>query len=159
VVGMGRDARATAGRLVMLARAGEWDAVTGSLSLLSYAGGRRQERLRLVLRELIDASALMVVGRAEAMGLSGTVSADLRRGDESAVDIDGIDPPVRALIRAMLAAVNGYPEDATDQVALALAGGQRASVEVVVLALKWTVSALEWSADDTRPEWLDRAAS
>ncbi|HEV2783080.1 MAG TPA: hypothetical protein VGX25_27175 [Actinophytocola sp.] len=156
---MGRDARATAGRLVTLARAGEWDAVRGSLSLLAYAGGGPQERLRHIVGELVEASASMVMWRAAGMGLSGTFSADLRRADESLIDIDGVDPPVRALIRAMLAAVNGCPEDAADQVALALAGGQQASVEVVVLALKWTVSALEWCADEARPEWLDRQAS
>jgi len=152
---MGRDAQTTAGRLVTLARAGEWDAVRGSLSLLAYAGGGRQERLRVIVETLVEASAAMVVGRAAELGLSGTFSADLRRADESSIDIDGVDPPMRALIRAMLAAVNGCPEDAADQVALALAGGQRASVEVVLLALKWTVSALEWCADEARPAWLD----
>jgi hypothetical protein len=150
-----QEARATAGRLVQLARAGELDAVTGSLSLLSFAGQRQQVRLQLILGALIEACSLMLVGRANAMGVSGTFAADLRGDDDSVVDIDGLDPPVRATVRALLAQVNGCPQDAADQVELALAGGRRAGVEVIVLALRWTVTALEWCADGARPEWLE----
>jgi hypothetical protein len=149
----------TAGRLVTLARDGELDAVAGSLTLLTFAGRRQNERLRLILGALIEASAAMLIRRAGAMGMNGTFGADLRGADETTVDIDRLDPPVRATVRALLAQVNGCPDDATDQVALALAGDQQACVQVVVLALQWTLNALEWCADDARPEWLDRKAS
>ncbi|HET9142759.1 hypothetical protein [Actinophytocola sp.] len=154
-----QEARRTAGRLVTLTRAGQLDAVTGSLTLLSFAGRRQEQRLRLILGALIEALAVMLMRRAHTMGVRGTFGADLRRADESAVDIDRLAPPVRATVRALLAAVNGCPQDADDQVALALAGGATANVQVIVLALKWTANALEWCEDEARPDWLDRKAS
>ena len=154
-----QEARSTAGRWVALARSGQLDAVTGSLALLSFAGRRQAERLRLILGALIEALATMLIWRAGSMGMDGAFAADLRRPDESAVDIDHLDPPVRATVRALLAQVNGCPQDADDQVALALAGGAEANMQVIVLALKWTVAALEWCETDARPEWLDRKAS
>jgi hypothetical protein len=147
------EARVTAGRLVALARAGELDAVTGSLNLLSFAG---RHRLRLILDALIEASASMLIRKAGSMGAHGTFTADIRGHDESALDIDGIDPPVRATIRALLAAVNGCPQDAAEQVTLAVAGGQRATVQVITLAIRWTVNAMDCVGDDARPDWLDR---
>ncbi|HEU5470764.1 MAG TPA: hypothetical protein VFV67_08925 [Actinophytocola sp.] len=154
-----QEARSTAGRLVTLARSGQLDAVTGALTLLSFAGRRQAERLRLILGALIEALATMLIWRAGAMGMSGAFGADLRGPDESAVDIDHLDPPVRATVRALLAQVNGCPQDADDQVVLALSGGAKANVQVIVLALKWTVNALEWCEADAQPEWLDRKAS
>ncbi|MFL6144962.1 MAG: hypothetical protein ACJ72N_24245 [Labedaea sp.] len=149
----------TAGRLVTMARAGELDAVAGSLTLLTFAGQRQNERLRLILGALIEANASMLIRRANAMGMNGTFGADLRQDDETTVDIDRLDPPVRATVRALLAQVNGCPDDAADQVSLALAGDQQACVKVIVLALQWTLNALEWCTDDARPDWLDRQAS
>jgi hypothetical protein len=72
------------------------------------------------------------------------------------VEIDELDPPVRATIRALLAAVNEHPEDAADQIALAVAGGLQATAEVVVLALRWTVNAVESCAETgvPLPDWL-----
>jgi hypothetical protein len=153
-----QEARRTAGRLVTLTRAGQLDAVTGSLTLLGFAGQRQEQRLRLILGALIEGLAVMVVHRAAAMGMTGTFGADLRGADAASVDIDGLTPPVRATVRALLAAVNGCPQDAEDQVALALAGGAKTNVEVIVLALRWTANALEWCADTDRPTWLDLKA-
>ena len=146
----------TAGRLVALVRDGELDAVTGSLNLLSLAGGHR---LRLILNALIDASASMLISKASTMGVRGTFTADIRQNDESMIDIDRVDPPVRATIRALLAAVNGCPQDAAEQVTLAVAGGQRATVQVITLAIRWTINAMDCVTDDARPDWLDRKAS
>lgn len=154
-----QEARLTAGRLVTLARTGQMDAVSGSLTLLSFTGRRQLERQRLILAALIEALATMLIRRAGELGMNGAFGADLRRMDQSAVDIDQLAPPVRATIRALLAQVNGCPEDADDQVALALSGGAKANVAVIVLAVKWTVNALEWCAEDARPDWLGRRAS
>lgn len=153
------DAQLAAGRLVRLARCGELELVVASLRLLTYSGAGRRERLRQILGALIEATAAITRARAAARQLSGVFGADLRRADESTVDIDTIDPPVRATIRALLAAVNDAPEDAADQVALAVAGGDRAAVEVVLLALDWTVNAVESCADCgvSPPNWLEAA--
>jgi hypothetical protein len=148
-------ARATVGHLVSLTRAGEVDAVVGALTMLSYAGGRR-ERLRHILGALIEATGAMLLGKAGELRYSGTFGADLRRADESIVDIDALDPPVRATIRALLAEINEHPEDAEDQLDLAVAGEAQATVEAVALALQWTVDAME-SCEGSGvplPQWL-----
>jgi hypothetical protein len=145
-----------AGRLINLVRVGELDTAVGSLSMLSYAGPAHRERLRQVLATLIEAIATMVTGKADSMDIGGAFAVDLRREDESAVDIDSLDPPVRAVIRAILAQVNDHPEDADDQIGFAVAGGRQASVEAVVLALRWTINAME-NCEDVglpTPEWL-----
>jgi len=84
---------------------------------------------------------------------------DLRRPDGTKVEIDELEPPVRATMRALLAQVNGHPEDAADQLDLAVAGTERATAEAVVLALRWTVNAVESCAESgvPLPDWL-RAA-
>ncbi len=145
-----------AGQLINLVRAGELDTVVGSLNMLSYAGPAHRERLRLILASLIEAIGTMVTDKADSMEMSGAFAIDLRRADESAVDIDSLDPPVRATIRAILAQVNEHPDDAADQVDFAVAGGPQATVEVVVLALRWTVEAVESCEDHglPTPEWL-----
>lgn len=153
------DARETVGRLVNLARDGEVDAVVGSLSLLSYAEPAQRDRLRQILSTLIEATASLLLRHAEPSPDSGMFAVDLRRPDGSEVDIDALDPPVRATIRALLAHVNGFPEDGADQIELAVAGGVRGTAEAVVLALRWAVNAVESCAESgvPLPDWL-RAA-
>lgn len=150
------QARVAAGRLINLARAGRLDTVVGSLNMLSYAGLEHRERLRQILAALIETIAAIVLGKAGSLELSGDFAADLRGPDQSTVDIDSLAPPVRAIIRAILAEVNEHPRDAADQIALAVAGGQQATVEVVVLALRWAVDAVESCAGNEvpMPEWL-----
>jgi hypothetical protein len=145
-----------AGRLISLVRTGELDAVVGSLSMLSYAGPAHRERLRQILATLIEAIATMVTGKADSMDMTGAFTVDLRRDDQSAVGIDSLDPPVRAIIRAILAQVNDHPEDADDQIGFAVAGGRQATIEAVVLALRWTVNAMENCelVGLPTPEWL-----
>src|ERR1700716_3943115 len=130
------EVRATVARLVNLARDGEVDAVVCSLSLLSYADPAQRDRLRQILAVLIEATASMLLRHSEPSPDSGMFAVDLCRPDGSIVDIDDLDPPVRATIRALLAAVNEHPEDAADQLELAVAGGPQAMAEVVVLALR-----------------------
>jgi hypothetical protein len=150
------QARATVGQLINLTRAGELDTVVGALTMLTYIGDRQRERLRHILGALIEATGAMLLGKASSLKASGTFGADLRRADESVVDIDSLDPPVRATIRALLAEVNEHPEDTADQLDLAVAGEAQETVEAVALALQWTVDAVE-SCEDSGvplPEWL-----
>jgi len=151
-----QEARATVGQLITLARAGRLDTVVGSLNLLTYAGTGRRERLAHILAALIEATGAMLRGKASRLRSTGTFAVDLRRPDESTVDIDSLEPPVRATIRALLAEINERPDDAADQVSFALAGDEQSAVEAVVLALHWTVDAVE-TCEDTglpMPEWL-----
>jgi hypothetical protein len=151
-----RSEQETVARLVNLARAGEVDAVAGSLSLLSYADPAQRDRLRRILATLIEATALLLLRHAEPAPDNGMFAVDLRQPDGSTVDIDALDPPTRATIRALLAAVNGSPEDAAEQVALAVAGGVRGTAEAVVMALRWAVNAVESCAESgvPLPDWL-----
>jgi hypothetical protein len=153
------DARETVGRLVNLARDGEVDAVVGSLSLLSYSDPEQRKRLRQILTTLIDTTSSLLLEHAEPSADNGMFAVDLRRPDGSEVEIDSLDPPVRATIRALLAYVNGSPEDGDAQIDLAVAGGVRGTAEAVVLALRWAVNAVESCAESgvPLPEWLRSA--
>jgi len=149
-------ARDTVGRLVNLARDGKLGAVVGSLALLGYADTDERTRLRELLTALIEVTATLLRQHAEPSSELNMFGADLRRPDGSPVDIDELDPPVRATIRALLAQVNGHPEDATVQISLAVAGDERATADAVVLALRWTVNAVESCAESgvPLPDWL-----
>ena len=153
------EVRATVARLVNLARDGEVDAVVCSLSLLGYADPGQRDRLRQILATLIEATAAMLLRHAEPEPDGGMFAVDLCRPDGSLVEIDDLDPPVRATIRALLAAINEHPEDVADQITLAVAGGLQATAEVVVLALRWTVNAVESCAASgvPLPDWLRSA--
>lgn len=155
------QARITARRLITLARAGEHRAVAGSLGLLTYADDQHHERLRHILGALIEATAAMTLDRAGPVGPDAAFIIDLRCPDQSIVDIDDLDPPVRAVVRALLAEINMHPEDAADQLSLAVAGDTCATVDAVVLALLWTVNALQWCEDNDvpAPDWLRDTAT
>ena len=153
---MHSDTRAMVGRLVRLARDGELDAVVCSLSLLGYTNPGQRGRLAQLLAMLIETTSSLLLRHAEPSPDYGMFGVDLRRPDGSTVDIDTLDPPVRATIRALLAQVNGYPQDAAEQIALAVAGDDRATAEAVVLALRWTVNAVESCTEQgvPLPDWL-----
>jgi hypothetical protein len=76
------------------------------------------------------------------------------------VDIDELQPEVRAVVRALLAEVNQHPEDTAYQLRLAIAGEPEALVDGIILILMWTVSAMLWCKehDEPAPGWLAAAA-
>lgn len=152
-------ARHTIGNLITLARSDSWDAVAGSLQLLAFAGSSCTDRLRHILFELVDLTAATVLAKAEAMGVVGMFEADLRRADESTMDIDALTPPVRATLRAFLALVNGHPEDAADQVEFVLRGGGEATINAITVTLRWAVTMLDWLRHNNvaAPAWLEPA--
>ena len=152
-------ARHTIGNLIALARAGSWDAVTGSLQLLAFAGPSCTDRLRHILAELVELTAVTVLAKADAMGMAGAFEANLRRADESTVDIDALDPPLRATLRAFLAWLNGHPEDAADQVELVLRGGDQATVNAILVTMRWAINLLDWFRhnDLAAPDWFEPA--
>jgi hypothetical protein len=151
-------ARGTARQLVNLTRFGDLDTVSLMVRLLADPGQRVQ--LRVVLTELLHASAAMVLRQVGGDGPGNTIVLDLRRTDGSTVDIDQLRPEVRAIVRALLAEAHRHPDDAEEQISLALAGEPAGLTEGITMVLLWTVSALHWceTHDEPTPGWLDTTA-
>lgn len=153
-------ARTMARLLVNLVRIGDLDQVTRIVRGLAEPSGSQRVRLREMLTELLSASTSMVLRQTGGIGPDSAIVVDLRRVDGSTVDIDELEPEVRAVVRALLAEINGHPEDTGDQVDLALAGDPRPLVDGVSLVLVWTLSAMAWCEDHDAPApgWLTTTA-
>lgn len=156
-----RKARGTARQLVDLARDGDFDTVSGIVHLLTDPALQQRELLRQMLAELLAAAASMMLRQIGGLGPSSAIILDLRRTDGSTVDIDHLEPEVRAVVRAVLAEINGHPEDTAEQVNLVLAGDPTPMVDGVALVLMWTVSAMAWCEDhnEPAPNWLITTAA
>lgn len=152
---MTEQARGLARRLVAVTRGGSAPGTDAPLDLL----GAPDPRLRAVLRELVGATASMLLQRGDGRGDQSHLLG-LHDADGRPVSVDELAPPVRALVRAVLADLNGRPADAAEQVDLSVRveGGDPANV--LVLALLWTVGSLEWceANDATPPAWLAKTA-
>ncbi|PWW62726.1 hypothetical protein [Actinokineospora spheciospongiae] len=149
--------RGMARRLVAVTRGGGADprGTDGALDVLT--GPDRHERLTAVLHELVVATADMMLLRADTPVAEKAFVLDLRDEDGQPVVVDQLDPPVRALVRALLAELNGRPEDTDFQLSLALREDERYDpVDVLVLALLWTVGSIEWCEENDAPTpgWL-----
>lgn len=99
--------------------------------------------LRAVIDELLDLSTGAV--KALAGDPEPTVAYMLELCDDAGVptDIDEVDPPQRAVIRALLARLAGHEEDAAVQLDIALASGDREdAADVLSTALLWTVDTM-----------------
>jgi hypothetical protein len=158
---MERRARDTARQLVLLAKDGNVDTVAGIVRLLTEPNLRQQGLLRQVLTELLRAAASMMVRQIGGVGADTAVVLDLRKADGSEVDIDQLEPEVRAVVRALLAEINGHQDDTADQISLALAGDPCPLVDGIVLVLVWTVCAMTWCEDNDEPApgWLNATAA
>lgn len=154
------QARGTARQLVDLARDGDFDTVSGVVHVLTDPSLHQRELLRQVLTELLRAAAAMMVRQIGGVGSNAAIVLDLRKVDGSTVDIDQLEPEVRAVVRALLAEINGHPEDTAEQVTLAMAGDPCPLVDGVAIVLVWTISAMAWCADhdEPAPRWLTTTA-
>ncbi|PPK63100.1 hypothetical protein V5P93_005244 [Actinokineospora auranticolor] len=149
--------RGVARKLVDVTRGGELDPRGPSGALDVLAGERHRDKLGAVLRELVVATADMMLCRAESTGPDKAFVLDLRDDEGDPVEVDALDPPVRALVRALLARLNGQRADAEYQLDLAVRDDPRFDpVDVLVLALLWTVGSIEWCEqhDVPTPGWL-----
>ncbi|MGX7828065.1 hypothetical protein ACTG9Q_23545 [Actinokineospora sp. 24-640] len=147
------QARGIARRLVTVTRGGSAPGSEAPLDLLGGPGERA--RLRDVLRELVSATAAMLLHRGGDRA-DHSYLLDLHDADGRPVPVDSLNPPVRALVRAVLADINGRPADADAQLDLSVRNNGGDPVSVLVLALLWTVGSLEWceAHHAPAPAWL-----
>ncbi|MEV4318989.1 hypothetical protein [Actinocrispum sp. NPDC049592] len=148
-----RRAQAGARELVQVAREGDTQAVFEVLRRLTEDAVDARE----IVGQLVAASAQMMLLRVGKAPDDVTYVVDLRDDDEFAVPIDELTPPLRATVRALLAELNGRPDEAEFQLELALCEQTvHTTLDVVVHCLLWTIGLLEWCEDQQRPapEWL-----
>ncbi|MDQ3579600.1 MAG: hypothetical protein M3443_18795 [Actinomycetota bacterium] len=149
--------RRVARRLVAVTRGGDLAPGGGPDPMDMIAGPEHRTRLLAVLRELVEATVSMMSCSAGAFDADRAYVLDLRDESGLPVDVDHLDPPVRALVRALLAESNGRPRDADYQLELAMRDDPRFDpLDVLALALLWTVGSMEWCEehDAPTPGWL-----
>nr|WP_157529448.1 hypothetical protein [Kibdelosporangium sp. MJ126-NF4]CTQ96809.1 hypothetical protein [Kibdelosporangium sp. MJ126-NF4] len=149
--------RVRARALVVMARDGDTTGLVDALDRLlteQACGGPGPHQ---IVGELISAAVQMVELRAGEVPAHTLFAVDIRDDTDHAVAIDHLDPPLRATIRALLAELNGHPDDARFQLELALRDiDLESTLEVVVHALLWTIGMLEWCEEQgvDAPDWL-----
>ncbi|MET0133066.1 MAG: hypothetical protein ABW215_05685 [Kibdelosporangium sp.] len=149
--------RARARALVVMARDGDTGGLVDALDELTVEQVRGGPAAHQVVGELISAAVQMVAVRADARPAETLFAVDIRDDEDHEVVIDQLEPPMRATIRALLAELNGHPDEARFQLELALRDIDiEATLEVVVHALLWTIGMLEWCEDEgfDAPDWL-----
>jgi hypothetical protein len=146
-------ARAGARELVRVTRDGDTDSVFEALRRLTEEG----VDTRMIVGQLVAAAAEMMLLRVGDQPDDVTYAVDLRDDEEFGVPIDDLAPPLRATVRALLAELNGEPDEADFQLRLALHDHTTTNtLDVVVHSLLWTIGLLEWceTAGRSAPEWL-----
>jgi hypothetical protein len=143
----GAEVRGLAERLVKVVRR---DDVEGLSALLTRVVSPPDDRLyEPVLAELVTA-VVRELRRddADEGQPRGTYTADLVDADHNDVPIDEVDPALRAVLRAVLAQLNGDVDDARFQLSLVAADPEPlARLDALWHALLW-VSVLDDSATD-----------
>jgi len=148
------EAQATAHQLVHCVLEADSDGLTETLeAVVDHPGDELRPYVREVVAELINvATAAVRTTTAEFVG-NAAFAVDLRDDADDRVGIDELDPPVRATIRAMLAELNGSPDDASFQLDLAVRGvDRRTGLDTVRRALTMTIGLLHWSEQSERLE-------
>jgi len=148
------QARSGVRELVHVARDGDTQSV---FDVLRRVTDHSEVDTRLVVGQLVAASAQMMLMRVGKQADDVTYAVDLRDDDEFAVPIDELTPPLRATVRALLAELNGCSDDAEYQLELALfEQSLTTTLDVVVHSLLWMIGLLEWceSVGAPAPEWL-----
>ncbi|RSM67813.1 hypothetical protein DMH04_48160 [Kibdelosporangium aridum] len=149
--------RARARALVAMARDGDTAGLVDALDRLLAEQAEGGPGPHQIVGELICAAVQMVTLRAGEVPPHTLFAVDIRDDTDQAVAIDHLEPPLRATIRALLAELNGHPDDARFQLELALRDiDLESTLEVVVHALLWTIGMLEWCEEQgvDAPDWL-----
>jgi hypothetical protein len=156
--GGARNFRATLANLITMVQRGKTSRALECVVLIVTTEEEPRDWLRAALGELVSASADLVIASCSPEA-GDLYELDLRDDRQRAVDIDRIDPPLRATMRALLARVNGQPAAAADQIELVLDGGLPDAVDCVLTLLQWTGNLWDWcrSHDLATPGWLAAA--
>lgn len=141
------EAQATAHQLVHCVLEADSDGLTETLdTVVDHPADELRPYIREVVAELINVATTAVRDSAGKFYGNAAFAVDLRDDANDQVGIDELDPPVRATIRAMLAELNGSPEDAKFQLDLAVRGvDRRTGLDTVRRALTMTIGLLHWS--------------
>jgi hypothetical protein len=141
------EAQATAHQLVHCVLESDSDGLTETLeTVVDHPAEELRRYVREVVGELINVATAAVRNSAGQFFGNAAFAVDLRDDANDQVGIDELDPPVRATIRAMLAELNGAPEDASFQLDLAVRGvDRRTGLDTVRRALTMTIGLLHWS--------------
>jgi hypothetical protein len=141
------EAQATAHQLVHCVLEADSDGLTETLeTVVDHPTDELRPYVREVVAELINVATTAVRDSAGKFYGNAAFAVDLRDDANDRVGIDELDPPVRATIRAMLAELNGSPEDASFQLDLAVRGvDRRTGLDTVRRALTMTIGLLHWS--------------
>jgi hypothetical protein len=148
------EPQATAHQLVNCVLEADSDGLTETLeTVMDQPSGELRPYIREVVAELISVATAAVRGSTQHVPGTAAFAVDLRDDANDQVGIDDLDPPVRATIRAMLAELNGSPEDASFQLDLAVRGiDRRTGIDTVRRALTMTIGLLHWSEQPDRVE-------
>lgn len=139
-------AQDTAHQLVHCVLEADSDGLTETLETVAdQPSDELRPYVREVVAELINV-ATSAVRRSTDVFQNAAFAVDLRDDSDDQVGIDELEPPVRATIRAMLAELNGSPDDASFQLDLAVRGvDRRSGLDTVRRALTMTIGLLHWS--------------
>lgn len=150
------EAQATAHQLVHCVLEADPIGLTETLeTVAAHPADELRPYVREIVAELINVATTAVRDSAGPLGDRAAFAIDLRDDDNDRVGIDDLEPPVRATIRAMLAELNGSPDDAAFQLDLAMRGvDHRTGLDTVRRALTMTIGLLHWSE---QPERLEAA--
>ncbi|WP_253766619.1 hypothetical protein [Goodfellowiella coeruleoviolacea] len=154
--------RGTTRHLIDLARHGDTDGAALALAELVNGPEAGKFVLRTVLAELTSASARMLSAGAGGDPEETAFRVEIRGDADNVVPIDELDPPLRAAVRALLAQLNGSPEDAEYQLDLTFREKDPvAAMTVLVHALLWTADLYDSceQAGVPTPEWLHDASA
>lgn len=147
------EAQATAHQLVHCVLEADPDGLTETLdTVVDQPADELRPYVREVVAELINVATAAIRGYAAPAG-KVAFAVDLRDDEDERVAIDELTPPVRATIRAMLAELNGSPDDALFQLDLAVRGvDRRSGLDTVRRALTMTIGLLHWSEQSEQLE-------
>lgn len=150
------EAQATAHQLVHCVLEADPDGLTETLeTVAAHPADDVRPYIREIVAELINVATTAVRDSAGPLRDRAAFAIDLRDDENDRVGIDDLEPPVRATIRAMLADLNGSPDDAAFQLDLAVRGvDRRTGLDTVRRALTMTVGLLHWTE---QPELLEGA--
>jgi hypothetical protein len=144
----GSTAQVTAHRLVHCVLDSDSDGLTSALETVVEQGDELKTYVREVVAELIQVGATAVRDNVGPDTVDPAFAVDLRDGTNESVSIDELEPQARATIRALLADLNGAPDDAEFQLDLAVRQlDPLTGLETVRRALTMTVALLQWTGD------------